>query len=62
MDDALKKVRESAVGVAVTTRRLPDSEHGFLVRRTGGWQEAEKLCDTLLAITELEKLPDLRFA
>ena len=43
MDDALKKVRESAVGVTVTTRRLPDSEHGFLVRRTGGWQEAEKL-------------------
>ena len=33
----------SRAGVTVTTRRLPDSEHGFLVRRTGGWQEAEKL-------------------
>ena len=30
-------------GVTVTAKRLPGSEHGFLVRRTGGWQEAEKL-------------------
>ncbi|MBO5495945.1 MAG: hypothetical protein J5967_00955 [Oscillospiraceae bacterium] len=28
---------------AVTPRRLPGSEYGFLARRTGGWQEAEAL-------------------